>query len=325
MFFNKPILLNYYITYRCNSKCVFCDIWQNKKYLNIHNAQLSIIHQNLLAAKRLGIRFVDFTGGEPLLYKELPEALRLAKEHKFYTSVTTNCLLYPKRAKEIKGLVDLLHFSIDAPNRETHDALRGVPTYDKFIESIEIAKSLGEKADLEYTITPENIETLPEMIKFAQKYKLMLIVNPVFNYFSDSANSRLTKEHTNYIKKFFWQPYTYINLAFLDFIANGGNDIKNPRCFAIDSSIVISPDNFLLLPCFHHTTKRILLNDNLEEIYHSEIVNKIRKQQGRLSFCENCTINCYFDPSFLYKLDKLFWLSLFSKACYGLDKYIRGK
>ena len=24
----KPVLCNYYVTYRCNAKCGFCDIWE---------------------------------------------------------------------------------------------------------------------------------------------------------------------------------------------------------------------------------------------------------------------------------------------------------
>ena len=37
------------------------------------------------------------------------------------------------------------------------------------------------------------------------------------------------------------------------------------------------------------------------------------------------TIACYFDPSFHYKIDALFGLSLWSKARHGFDKYIRSR
>jgi len=35
------------------------------------------------------------------------------EEKQVYTSMTTNTILYPKKAREIQGLVDFLNFSLD--------------------------------------------------------------------------------------------------------------------------------------------------------------------------------------------------------------------
>ena len=72
-----------------------------------------MVKRNLEQAREIGVRFVDFTGGEPLLYEDLPRALEYARELGFWTSITTNGLGYPKRAESLKGRVDLLHFSLD--------------------------------------------------------------------------------------------------------------------------------------------------------------------------------------------------------------------
>jgi hypothetical protein len=66
----------------------------------------------------------------------------------------------------------------------------------------------------------------------------------------------------------------------------------------------------------------IPIKSNLPEILKSRTYSLLKKQQGTFPFCEGCTINCYFDPSFLYKLDRYFLLSLISKVKYGIDKYI---
>ena len=92
-----PILANYYVTYRCNARCSFCDIWRAKKYRQIEDAQLQDVKNNLSALKKLGVRFVDFTGGEPLLHRQLPEMLDYGKGLGLRTSITTNGILYPQR------------------------------------------------------------------------------------------------------------------------------------------------------------------------------------------------------------------------------------
>ena len=72
------------------------------------------VEANFKSLKKLGVRVIDFTGGEPLLHRELPEFLALAKEMGFITTVTTNGMLYPKYAEKLKGKIDMLHFSLDS-------------------------------------------------------------------------------------------------------------------------------------------------------------------------------------------------------------------
>ncbi len=133
-----PLVANYYLTYRCNARCHFCDIWalEPKK-----EADFETIRHNLEDLRRLGVKYVDFTGGEPLLRSDVAEIYTEAKQQGFYTSMTTNTILYPKRAKEIQGLVDFLNFSLDGPDAETHDQSRGVKIFDTLTESVEIAHS----------------------------------------------------------------------------------------------------------------------------------------------------------------------------------------
>ncbi|HQK23341.1 MAG TPA: radical SAM protein, partial [Candidatus Latescibacteria bacterium] len=74
----KPLLLHYYVTYRCNARCSFCTIWDPAKWDHRATPSWDQMSSNLTVARKLGTRFVDFTGGEPLLYHDLPRALRLA-------------------------------------------------------------------------------------------------------------------------------------------------------------------------------------------------------------------------------------------------------
>jgi hypothetical protein len=100
------------------------------------------------------------------------------------------------------------------------------------------------------------------------------------------------------------------NKAALAFIEAGGNDIQNPRCKAVDAVIAISPDNQLLLPCYHFAQTGVPIDGHLYELYRdSEVVETYRQSQGKLSVCEGCTVWCYLIPSFFKGLDKYWWLN----------------
>ena len=318
----RPILCNYYVTYRCNAKCNFCDIWHNSKYRHSSDANLKDVTRNLYDLKKIGIKFIDFTGGEPLLNKSLPDMLKIAKKLKFLTSVTTNCILYPSRANEIHGLIDFLHFSLDSLDREVNKQIRGVDTYDDVMKSIEIAKKLGEKPDILYTVTNDNMDAIHKLYQFCKNQKIMLLVNPVFFY---SDQKPLSYKKLKSLNKFKTKSYVYINMALHNLIMNGGNSIQKPRCKAVSSTIVISPENKLLLPCFHHSIKEIDISNSIEEILKSDEYMEFKEHEGRFDFCESCSINCYLDPSFTHKFDKLFILSFLSKAKYVIDKNIKSR
>ena len=118
--FDYPFLCYYYITYRCNSRCDFCDIWKNPVNKKVSNAKFEDVKNNLDGLKKLGVKVVDFTGGEPLLNEDLPKILRYAKSLGFNVKLTTNGILYPKIAYEIKGQIDWLSFSFDGLNPEEY-------------------------------------------------------------------------------------------------------------------------------------------------------------------------------------------------------------
>ncbi|MBN1350700.1 radical SAM protein [candidate division KSB1 bacterium] len=318
----KPILCNYYLTYRCNARCSFCDIWRNRRYPKNASANIDTVLRNLTELKSLGIRFIDFTGGEPLLYPELPRVLRHARKLKMLTSVTTNCLLYPQRAEQIKKLVSFLHFSLDSMIPAQHDELRGVPAFDSVMKSIDIAKALGEKPDLLFTVTEYNYSAAEALVRFSQQQRLILILNPVFKHLSQKSLSQQVLDFLNQFKN---EPYIYMNRAFHHFRRHGGNQIERPRCKAVSSTIVISPENDLLLPCFHFACEKIPVKTSISAVRSSAKFMQIQKMQGRYSFCSGCSINCYFEPSFTVSFNFYTWLSLYSKARYIIDKYVRAK
>ena len=316
---NKPILLTYYITNRCNARCDFCNIWRQKPKID---AKKEDIFRNLKDAKeKLNVKFVDFTGGEPLLHDNIGEILSFAKNLKYYTSITTNTKLYPKMAEELKDKIDFLLFSIDG-TKDFHNKNRGGKFFGFLLESIEIANRLNQNPDLIYTVTDESIKYIDEVIEIGQKNNLIVQINPVFDYFN---NNKISNKNIKKLKSYFWKKNVYINLAQLKLMKSNGNNPGNPRCRGVTSNLVISEDNNIILPCYHNMKWEINIKNDLERAFNSKKRKEIENQQGTFPFCENCTINCYFDPSFEYKFDSYMIYSLFSRLKYSLEKYIFSK
>jgi MoaA/NifB/PqqE/SkfB family radical SAM enzyme len=312
-----PVLCNYYVTYRCNATCSFCDIWEKPSpYVTLDN-----VRQNLKDLKRLGVKVIDFTGGEPLLHRELHLLLKEAKQLGFITTVTSNGLLYPSRSQDLKGLIDMLHFSLDAADAATHNAMRGVACFEKVMESIAIAKQLGERPDILFTVFSENIAQIEKVYReITQPNGLMLILNPAFNYNDVEAGSQLNAIQRKELKRWAKTKGVYLNEAFLSLRENGGNHILDPICKAASSTIVISPENELVVPCYHLGQKTWPINNQLESLWKSAEVQKAVSLEGRLPECEGCTINCYMQPSFAVEINAYFWQALPSTLKYSLYK-----
>lgn len=314
---SHPVLCNYYVTYRCNATCGFCDIWERPSpYVTLDNAR-----QNLRDLKKLGIRVIDFTGGEPLLHRQLPDLLREAKQLGFITTVTTNALLYPKLAERLRGLIDMLHFSLDSPSAAEHDQSRGVRCFDKVMESIALARQLGERPDILFTVFERNVHQIGQMQEeICLPNNLMLILNPVFEYNTVETGDQLSDDTLRQMSWWGKQKNVYLNDAFIQLRRDGGNHIDAPICRAGSTTLVISPENKLVLPCYHLGMKDFPINDNLYDLYRSADVQRLVALEGRLPACEGCAINCYMQPSFAVEVNKYFWKALPSTLKYNWAK-----
>ena len=314
---HKPVLCNYYLTYRCNAKCSFCDIWEKPSPYANEEHYLS----NIRDLRRLGVKVIDFTGGEPLLHRHLPFFLEKAKEYGFITTVTSNGLLYPKVAEKLRGLIDMLHFSLDSVHPEVHNRSRGVDCFQYVMESIRIATGLGERPDVIFTVTPHNLTEIGEVYEqICLPHGLVLILNPVFDYGELNVDQGFTPEDLDQLELWSGKRNIYINGGFIQLRRDGGNHTADPVCRAASSTIVISPENELVLPCYHLGIERFPIENRLMEVYGRPDIKSLIKMEGRYKACEGCTINCYMQPSFAVEINRYWWKALSSTLKYNWIK-----
>lgn len=125
-----PLVVSMVVTNRCNYSCGYCDRWDGR------GAQLQT--DELLGMlddmARLGTRRVIFTGGEPLVRKDIFDLIHRAKQHGFKLNVNSNGTLVPRFANRL-AVIDGLTVSIDG-DRETHDGIRGLGAFDAAIDAV---------------------------------------------------------------------------------------------------------------------------------------------------------------------------------------------
>lgn len=289
----SPKVCNYFITLRCNDTCEFCSVWREYQNIRISERENQNIRESdgseiLRELKREGVKYLNVTGGEPLLREDLPQILKSAKELGFKIELTTNGILYSEKAKLIADLVDRLYFSLDYPIAQEHDRSRGVECFHLVITSIQKAKELGEKPIINFTLTRDNVRFLPEMVELAERLKVLVYLNPVYDFHGTQG---FEKETIDYIYYFRRRKNVLLNLAVLELVKAGGNNVFLPRCRAKESVVTVLPDGSRASPCFFNP------NGN----------------QGRDPICSSCLRWPYMIPSFTKGFDRYFWLDFYSR------------
>jgi MoaA/NifB/PqqE/SkfB family radical SAM enzyme len=174
-----PYNLNFAITYRCQSRCKTCNLWQRKP-----DRELSIGEIREFARKNPHFRWISLTGGEPFLrgdIVEIAEAFMKGSRGLYMLTIPTNSLSsLDLLLKRIGGILDLgvprlvITVSLDG-YRELHDEIRGVP--GSFDRAVALARALrgmqGERANLfwvfGYTISRHNVGMLERTYEAVRK------------------------------------------------------------------------------------------------------------------------------------------------------------
>jgi Fe-coproporphyrin III synthase len=106
----------------CNCRCVMCDIWKNKEQKIFGVGDL---HAHLESIRGLGVRWIVFSGGEPLMNPELPQLCSILRDEGIRLTLLTTGLLLKKCASNVAREFDDVIVSLDGP-AAIHDKIRQV-------------------------------------------------------------------------------------------------------------------------------------------------------------------------------------------------------
>lgn len=194
----NPIYVQIMPTLKCNLKCKMClqkEIKCNKNELDY--GKMVVVLKNL---EKMGIKRVDFIGGEIFLMKDIYKILDLFKKRGFILSLGTNGTLLKEKdmilLSKYNNIISI-GFSLDGLEK-THDNIRGVKgSFKKTVNSIVEIKKRGIDVGITCVLQKDNFDEIPKLMLFLKKRGINNLTI-LFEIYSTSNDVMITK---NIIKK----------------------------------------------------------------------------------------------------------------------------
>lgn len=144
-----------------------CDIWKRD---GVSEITLTDLERHREALRRLGVRWVVLSGGEPLLHRDLGALCRFLRHLDIRITLLTTGLLLVQRRREISELFDDVIVSVDGP-ASIHDAIRRVNGAARLIEDgISAVRCLRPEIEItaRTTVQRANHDQLCNTVAFAK-------------------------------------------------------------------------------------------------------------------------------------------------------------
>ena len=166
---SRPVTFYGLVNEHCNVKCRYCEYWRLKHY--VPEMTIEEWQTALLSVKDfVGNFFINFSGGEPFIKPGFIDLLAWCPKNGIKAGVTTNgSALTPRNAEKVVAAAPFnVNISVDAPNAEVHDYLRGYPgLFDRLSKGIEYLLAERERAGANFpvnvkpTVNSKNFRLLP--------------------------------------------------------------------------------------------------------------------------------------------------------------------
>ena len=315
---SKPFMLNFAITYHCNSRCLTCNIWKKKSKDELSLEEIEKF------AKENRFSWIRFTGGEPFLRSDIVEIAKTFEKHSkpYFVSIPTNSLLGEivyKRVEEISKLKFRLAITVSLDGyRELHDYIRGIKgNFDKAIFLYKKLRELKEKRKnlvvmFGYTISDFNVgafeKTFNEVKKEIPDIKIedfhVNIAHISEHFYSNKALKLHKEKYINEVKRVLelrksagLGVISEIENFYLSKCVDYIKTSKTPiECKALVSQIFIDPYGNVY-PCTIWQKKLgNIREESLKQILEKEETKKVREQIKRRE-CPNCWTPCEAHPS----------------------------
>lgn len=333
----RPRFVCFPVTFRCNSRCQMCNIWQTPAGTEeISLDKIQEVFSNRLFSK---VEEVVLHGGEPTLRKDIKEIYRIIiracpRLKKIISS--TNGLkpgLVDTRVREILSVVDpeetklVFTVSIDGM-KESHEKIRGIRDgFDRAIETLEVFRKYQERYPIEVqiitVIQPQNLAELDHMEDLARKYEVELIFQPLmldtfYNNLSPDSHLRFTEsqyeEYRRFIQKRFADAQDARGVFWNNFVKMMGGAKRSIPC-AYDRYVLSLYPTGEVHPCAKEDWVLFgnVYEGSVDAIWFSPRSRAIRKRMKK-ELCPTCSFYCGAE----YSLQKEF----FTYVSYRIKKAI---
>ena len=171
-----PHAISWNITKKCNLHCAHCYI-DSSELTELKSSTddpelttdecVNIIDQIADVNPRI---IIIFTGGEPLLRKDIFDLIKYARDKGMTVFLGTNgCLFNDKVIENLKvSGVTGVGISLDSLDTNIHDSFRGTKgAWDGAVKAARMCKDSNIGFQIQTTVTNKNINEIPDIISFA--------------------------------------------------------------------------------------------------------------------------------------------------------------
>ena len=316
-----PLLASIAITYRCNQKCSYCELPQRADIKReLPTARFKQIIDQLI---ELDVSSISFTGGDPLLRKDVPELISYISEKGISTNLTTNGMVMSPGLAEtlIYSGLNSIGISLDSTDPDYVNKTRGTPhAYDAAVNAIKImAEAKADKhsdtpnVTVSTVITSKNCSNVEELVPFVKDMGANAIsFGGVQVNFSFSEEAAL-KKHLGDKNLLGAALGRIVEMRKHDgFIDNSNRYLKHLKSYLTDSY----PDikcyagyHSILIDCYGNIFPCYQFYENNNSISHIDKINSIKEfwyshqyeeVRKKLLNCQECFFVCQMEPNEIY-------------------------
>ncbi len=165
----RPVIV-WNMTRRCNLRCIHCySSSRNIDYPDELTTEEAMIMIRDLAT--FGAPVLLFSGGEPLIRKDLPDLAQFAVDQGMRAVISTNGTLITKEKAVLFRKIGLSYVGISLDGtRETHNFFRGVPgAFDQTMKGLRHCQEAGIKVGVRFTVNRHNVADVPAIFDLLEK------------------------------------------------------------------------------------------------------------------------------------------------------------
>jgi MoaA/NifB/PqqE/SkfB family radical SAM enzyme len=316
-----PIVI-FYVTAQCNLRCITCS------YREALPNELSLDEITSLAGhlRRLGLRHIVYSGGEPLVRRDFREICEVFRNIGVKQSLLTNGLLLYKRADEIAGYFTEIIVSVDGADAETHNAVRGVESFDTILKGIVPVVQSGANVSIRTVLQRRNFRQVEAMVNLARSLGAQRISflaadvqssafgRDVHEPAAKDDEVLLTKEETLEFRRIVgevvsshadWFRTGFISqspegmfhiVQYYEAMAGQGSFPRNTCNAPMVSAVIAS--NGDLLPCFFLPAFGNIRSNPLDRLLNNMQIRSVRRNVRRytLERCRKCVCTLHVQP-----------------------------
>ncbi|HPU29188.1 MAG TPA: 12,18-didecarboxysiroheme deacetylase [Syntrophorhabdaceae bacterium] len=169
----KPVVV-WNMTKRCNLRCIHC--YAQAEHEGYEGNELTTAEGKKLIddLATFGVPVILFSGGEPLLRKDLPELVDYAVKKGLRAVISTNGTLISRKMAKIFSDSGLSYIGVSLDGiGDANDAFRGKKgAFEKALNGIRNAKDAGIKVGLRFTINIRNYKEIPKIFDLVEKEQI---------------------------------------------------------------------------------------------------------------------------------------------------------